>query len=662
VTRTAEYQLRQDEYPLFRVGAGEMPVDGITFETDDGSDVHVTAHVGPDRVLVMPGESALGVTVGDDNVVTMDASAAGSGRRLQSSPEILLHVVPSASVQWVRTRSHTCHTNEYVSDHVCVACSAGTQIAAGGDTTGANTACTAILTCTGNTDASRDVVCNADRQTPKAGSEAIEANTNVECCDDIPAQIEYLWEVTPFAPLHCVTECGANPDRTRQVTCIQVRSYAGGDQIRAPADDEASCTEPKPEDASPCDTHAVGTTCDDGNDETMDDVCMAGDVCQGKVQLAFMATFPLDITTLVVPDTSGMTEEAAEAELNSSPVAVAVKSGIATSLSVAVDTITIKSIAAGSVVVEYVIALTASEVVAARDASETVPPTVTIPAEASTSGVALAAVTGDATALGPYAYVATSMCVHNESCSDVCGSEATTAADEYTCLENGVEVAGTMCAWLGPVPATITECCPAADPATCVSAVAVADDEIVGEASPVWLHSIFVAVVFCCIGPLTCKAHHDKRCCFRKKRAPAKDVEDGYGRGPVGNGHPEQPDRGGADEARGGASTPPRGVSPGRRGTSPQAPNTRRSTSPQAQHIRRGTSPQAPSFRFGSAAPSPHQAPSFRFQSPAAPVPTHACEATGWADPCRHGDQCSASKKSDHARAFWHPPAWHGRP
>jgi hypothetical protein len=629
-----------------------MPVEGIAFETNDGSDVLVTAHVGPDRVLVTPGESALGVSVGDDNVVTMDAPLVGSGRRLQSNPEILLRVVPPATVQWVRTRSSTvCHANEYVSNHVCVMCPPGTQNSAGGDPVGADTACTAILTCTGNADPGMDVACNTG-QTPKAGSEAIVANTNAACCDDMPAQLEYLWEVTPFSPLHCATECGANPDRTRQVTCIQFSSYAGGDRVRAVADDEARCTEPRPEDTSPCDTYAVGATCVDGNDETMDDVCIAGGVCQGKVQLVSAATFPLDITTLVVPKTTGMLAEAAEAELNASPVAVAVKSGIATSLGVAVDAITIKSIAAGSVVVEYVVALPASEVDAAKDASETAAPTVTIPAAASTSGVALATVTGDVTALTSYAYVRVSMCEHDENCSNVCGSNATTAADQYTCLENGLEIAGTTCASLGPVPATVTECCPAAEPATCVGAAPVPGDEAIGyeeDNRQVWLYGVLVAAVLCCIGSLACTAYRCrpvKPISDAKKSKEDTDVEHGHG------------PRGVSPRRHTGANTPPRGVSPGRctkvstppRGVSPVR-RTTASTPPRGdssgKHTGRATSPMgqtlvyAPSFPHHTALP------------PAAPK---------WATQCWHGDQCTESKHGNHAKAYWHPPSWHQRP
>ena len=78
VTYNQEYILHEGEGPVFRVGAGLglMPAGGrIEFETDDGSAVKLTAHVGADRVLVMPGESKLGVTVGVDgmHVEEMDA-------------------------------------------------------------------------------------------------------------------------------------------------------------------------------------------------------------------------------------------------------------------------------------------------------------------------------------------------------------------------------------------------------------------------------------------------------------------------------------------------------------------------------------------------------------------------------------------------------------
>ena len=56
----------------------------------------------------------------------------------------------------------------------------------------------------------------------------------------------------------------------------------------------------------PCPTVGAGAACDDGDAETMDDVCIAGDVCQGTVSLAAQLTLPIgDTTNLVLPRNGG---------------------------------------------------------------------------------------------------------------------------------------------------------------------------------------------------------------------------------------------------------------------------------------------------------------------------------------------------------------------
>jgi hypothetical protein len=286
------------------------------------------------------------------------------------------------------------------------------------------------------------------------------------------AVISYTWEATAYSPQYCTADCGANAVRTRTVVCSEISVLSTGEFNRRPADDEASCTENKPTETSACDTVPVGATCVDGNDETMNDVCIAGDTCEGKVQLASVAMFPLDIATLVVPNTSGLSEDAAVALVDASPVAVAVKGGLSVSLAIPTTAITVKSIAAGSVVVDYVVALLATEVLAAKTASEDAAPVVTIPAEAFASGEALAEVVGDMTPLTSYAYAYASTCGVGE-CSVACDARVVSAADVYSCLKDGVVVALPLChPTLGEPVATTTECCPAADPATCVHSAA----------------------------------------------------------------------------------------------------------------------------------------------------------------------------------------------
>ena len=95
VTSGAMHHLHQEESPVFRVGANEMPSGGrMQFETSDGSSLIVTAHVGADRVLVKRGETKLGVTVKESGAIECSSG---------STPEMLLHVInPAGTAQWVQ--------------------------------------------------------------------------------------------------------------------------------------------------------------------------------------------------------------------------------------------------------------------------------------------------------------------------------------------------------------------------------------------------------------------------------------------------------------------------------------------------------------------------------------------------------------------------------
>ena len=207
----------------------------------------------------------------------------------------------------------------------------------------------------------------------------------------------------------------------------------------------------------------------------MNDVCTASDTCAGEVQFASRVFFNIELADLVVPDTSGMSVEGAAAAVDASPVGVAVKDGLATALSVATSAITVTSIAAGAssgIAVDYLVALPAGDVAATRSAADTAAPAVTIPAAASTTGGALAESVGTVTPLKSYAYVATSRC-GGAACSTTCGVPEVSAADVYSCEEDGVAVDSALCApTLGALPGTSTVCCPAADPDTCVEDVA----------------------------------------------------------------------------------------------------------------------------------------------------------------------------------------------
>ena len=388
-----------------------------------------------------------------------------------------------------------CLANEYVLSNTCVACATGYERAAGDPASGANTACAlppVTGMCAGNTVSSQDVDCG-DSHLLKQNPEAIRGATTSLCCDPVPVaapEVIYTWQATAFAPTVCATTCGANAAQTSTVTCTKVTLYDTGNMVREDETDRTQCTETDPAATRDCPTVAVGATCDDSNDDTMNDKCTAGG-CAGEVQLASAASLPLDIADLVVPDTSAMSAEEAVAAIDASPVAVAVKGGLATALDIDASTITIKSIAAAAggrrrrlqtgITVDYVVALPAAAVAAAQTAAASATPEVTIPAAASTSGAALPVATGTVTPLKSYAYVSASTC-GVAACSTACGAAAVSAADVYSCEEDGTAVATALCVpTLGAVPDTDTVCCPAADPATCADSSPSSTEAVVAQ-------------------------------------------------------------------------------------------------------------------------------------------------------------------------------------
>jgi hypothetical protein len=246
-----------------------------------------------------------------------------------------------------------------------------------------------------------------------------------------------------------------------------------GTILREEAQSEASCGGDKPAEEAACMVIEEGEACDDGDDSTMGDVCSATETCAGKVQLASAATLDIDIEALsedAIPNTAGMSVEAAVAAIDASPVAVAFKPPLAAGLAVDPSAVTITSIGAGSIEVEFVVAVPVHDAAATQTAATSATsPTVRIPASASASGVPVDA-TAAVAALKSYAYVKQpreSVC-SAEECSNTCGSPLETALDVYACKEDGITVALALCASaLGQVPVTETVCCLAADPVTC---------------------------------------------------------------------------------------------------------------------------------------------------------------------------------------------------
>jgi len=123
---------------------------------------------------------------------------------------------------------------------------------------------------------------------------------------------------------------------------------------------------------------------------------------------------------------------------------------------------------AGSLEVDYTIALPADETAAAKTAAADADPiAVTIPAAATVSVTAVVLAAVPVPVPVSYAYVSTSTC-GTAACSNTCGAAELTAPDVITCLADGAAVPLAQCHEnLGAQPATETTCCPAADAGTC---------------------------------------------------------------------------------------------------------------------------------------------------------------------------------------------------
>jgi hypothetical protein len=217
----------------------------------------------------------------------------------------------------------------------------------------------------------------------------------------------------------------------------------------------------------------AGGSCDDGLDDTSHDQCVVvgeqAAECQGKVQLSSAATLPISIEALApgaIPDTAGLSAEAAVAAVDASPLAAAVKTPLAGGLGVEPAAVTITRISAGSIAFDFIVAVAPAAAAATKTRASTATPAVTIPAEASESGREEPA-TAAVAPLKSYAYVKhPATCP--AACSNKCGAQAVTAADVYTCAEDGDPVPLAVCApALGAAPSTTTECCEAADALTC---------------------------------------------------------------------------------------------------------------------------------------------------------------------------------------------------
>ena len=270
---------------------------------------------------------------------------------------------------------------------------------------------------------------------------------------------------------HCSLECGPRAPVTRTVTCT----------INDEPTDEASCTEVKPATSLDCATQVAGLPCDDSDDQTMEDICeteLAGS-CAGKVSLVAAVTYDIAFDAT---DVAAAVDE--NFNVNESPIAVAVKGKLATTLSASgmscvEEDITIISIAAGSLVIDYVVRVAAAvatpAIKAAAVAAVADPTTVGLPAQMmaiqidNAAGESVFASGAVQEAFKSYAFVVSGTCPVTP-CRVLCGAAALTADDVYTCAEDGAPANMTLCvASLGLVPTTATLCCGATYPCVVVT-------------------------------------------------------------------------------------------------------------------------------------------------------------------------------------------------
>jgi hypothetical protein len=380
-----------------------------------------------------------------------------------------------------------CQVNQQVIAHTCLPCPAGYAAPPGGDASSPrNTECSLIPTtgmCAGNTDPAHDVDCGADYLLlPNA--EDLPGTTAGECCERRPAappEVTYVYEASVWSM--CAFGCGARAPSTREVNCVAVTTYESGSVTRETVS-RSACGDIEgdvPVASRPCDTLPAGTPCDDNDRESTSDQCTSRDddaQCAGKVVMESKLVFATPTEDIALP---GPGED-----VDTSPAATAIKAGLVSGLGASLGedvTITVLSISSGSMVVDYSIEVPAAtatpEAKAAAEGSLAGSVEVALPLEGG----------GEQQMPAPaiqrfvtYAYVRTAG-VRTGTCSTACGARAVVANDIYTCTENGLGVALSSCVpSLGQVPVTRTECCPDADPDTCVGQTSDDDENAPGPA------------------------------------------------------------------------------------------------------------------------------------------------------------------------------------
>ena len=217
-----------------------------------------------------------------------------------------------------------------------------------------------------------------------------------------------------------------------------------------------------PNATSECAAVSAGTACDDGDDATMNDVCTES-TCAGKVALVSKLTFDIAIDDASdLPDENSTAFRDMETDVKNA-LAATLTAG---ALECTADDITILSIAAGSLIIDYKVEVAASAVSEETKASAlaaVADPASPLAAVTVTDSSGASLTTGAATAedFTSYTYKKTSGICPG---APACGGAAPVVADTYVCQEssNGsslVTVADSVCVTpLGAKPTSQTTC------------------------------------------------------------------------------------------------------------------------------------------------------------------------------------------------------------
>eukprot|EP01045_Picozoa_sp_COSAG04_P000107 COSAG04_NODE_2_length_56781_cov_25.092252_31_plen_3914_part_00 len=354
------------------------------------------------------------------------------------------------------TASYTCTSG---SDTRVSACEFGYTRVAGG--AGEADACIVQGMCAGNADPAvePDVLCSQPSEL-RPSAHRIMGRTATICC-------------------HVTGMCIGNTDRTEDIRCATGEvAVFGASRLRIAAGcceavdacANVSCSIPSP---SSCQTGgacrsghcqptqwlAEGSPCNDGVDDTSNDVCSRGS-CAGKAVLASSLTLPVDTAEAIAPPGT-----AERARLESGIKQVLLSPLRRAGMFVVPDDISIHAIAAGSVVVDFSVRVPVDQ------ATPSAKQAVSTQIAASTASLTIGGTTVQVADAEVQPFNTYSWKRHHGSCGSCQNSFARVVPDRYECVEtdevgnrfgyfSGIDEARCE-STVGPIPSSSTECCTA---------------------------------------------------------------------------------------------------------------------------------------------------------------------------------------------------------